>query len=57
MEKGRPALCKFVRYARVELRPPTMSELNPAVEEGKSIFNFLKSGGWKQKTVKVGAPR
>lgn len=53
MEKGRPAIVKFSNYARVELRPPKVSELTPALEEGKSILNFFKSGAWKQKTVKV----
>ncbi|KAL5971001.1 ATP synthase subunit g mitochondrial [Taenia solium] len=50
MERGRPALVKFYKYARVELRPPTMAELTPALEEGKSIVDFFKSGAWKQKT-------
>ncbi|CDI97473.1 lethal 2 06225 [Echinococcus multilocularis] len=52
MERGCPAIAKFYKYAKVELRPPTMSELTPALEEGKSIINFFKSGAWKQKTVK-----
>lgn len=30
-----------------------MAELTPALEEGKSIVGFFKSGAWKQKTVKV----
>ncbi|VDM33683.1 unnamed protein product [Hydatigera taeniaeformis] len=52
MEKGLPALIKFSKYAKVELRPPTVSELTPALEEGRSIINFFRSGAWKQKTVK-----
>nr|CDS29053.1 lethal (2) 06225 [Hymenolepis microstoma] len=52
MDRGRPAVAKFYKYAKVELRPPTINELTPAVEEGKSIISFFKTGAWKQKSVK-----
>ncbi|VDD78328.1 unnamed protein product [Mesocestoides corti] len=55
MEKGRPALVKIWNYSKVELRPPKLNELTPALEEGRSIVNFLKSGAWRQKSVKEAA--
>ncbi|KAM3176966.1 hypothetical protein ACTXT7_005441 [Hymenolepis weldensis] len=52
MDKGRPAAAKFYKYAKVEMRPPTMNELTPAMEEGRSIIKFFQTGAWKQKSVK-----
>ncbi|GAA53160.1 F-type H+-transporting ATPase subunit g [Clonorchis sinensis] len=50
---SRPALSKFMTYARVEMRPPTLSDIGPAVAEATQLINAAKSGRWKEVTVKV----
>ncbi|KER24926.1 hypothetical protein X801_05016 [Opisthorchis viverrini] len=54
ISKGRPALSKFMNYARVEMRPPTLSDIGPAVAEATQLINAAKSGRWKEVTVKDG---
>lgn len=53
IDRGRPMAAKFYKYVKVEMRPPRVSELTPALEEGKSFIKFFQTGAWKQKTVKV----
>ncbi|CAH8488674.1 unnamed protein product [Heterobilharzia americana] len=49
-----PRLNVFKVYARVELRPPRLSELKPALEETRKLISAGKSGAWKNVTVKEG---
>lgn len=49
---GRPRMETFLRYARVELQPPTMADV-PAIREGaQRIVCAIRSGGWRQLTVR-----
>merc|ERR1711890_13733 len=50
-----PRLQTFWRYAKVELRPPSLTEM-PQVQKGFSdIVNAAKSGKWKNLTVREAA--
>ncbi|KAF8563744.1 F-type H+-transporting ATPase subunit g [Paragonimus westermani] len=53
VQSGGPALSKFWTYARVEMRPPKMTDINPAITQAMNLLNALKSGRWKSITVKV----
>ncbi|XP_055958649.1 ATP synthase subunit g, mitochondrial-like [Patella vulgata] len=47
-----PRLQTFWKYAKVELRPPTLSEM-PQVQEGiNNIIVSARTGKWKKFTVK-----
>jgi len=51
---ARPKLATFVKYARVELTPPSPADV-PAIQQG--LGNILKSartGAWKKLTLKEG---
>ncbi|KAL7059989.1 hypothetical protein AAHC03_09237 [Spirometra sp. Aus1] len=51
-ETVKPAATKFVQYARVEMRPPNKNEVTLAVQEGKTLVAYLKSGAILQKKIK-----
>ncbi|KAF5398232.1 ATP synthase subunit g [Paragonimus heterotremus] len=54
VQSGRPAFTKFWTYARVEMRPPKIADINPAITQAMNLLNALKSGRWKSVTVKDG---
>ncbi|KAM3960918.1 ATP synthase, subunit G [Aphomia sociella] len=50
--QARPKFNIFLKYARVELAPPKMSEI-PQIKAGiGKLLASAKSGAWKQQTVK-----
>ncbi|KAK9507502.1 hypothetical protein O3M35_007344 [Rhynocoris fuscipes] len=52
MASVQPNLKTFVKYARVELVPPSPSEIGGAARGIGNIISSAKSGKWKQLTVK-----
>ncbi|XP_064594879.1 ATP synthase subunit g, mitochondrial-like isoform X1 [Liolophura sinensis] len=49
---SRPKLQTFWKYARVEMKPPTLSDL-PQIQQGiQNLAVAVRSGKWKQLTVK-----
>lgn len=53
MATAKPNLATFVKYAKVELTPPSPGDI-PAITNGiKNIISGAKSGKWKSLTVKV----
>lgn len=53
ISEAQPGLKTFVRYAKVELTPPTLGEM-PKVSEGfQNLATGVKTGKWKTITVKV----
>lgn len=51
--KGKPALSKFMTYAKVEMRPPKMADFAPALDEANRLIAAAKAGKWKNVTTKV----
>ncbi|KAK5644196.1 hypothetical protein RI129_008041 [Pyrocoelia pectoralis] len=52
IEFGKPRLALFMKYAKVELVPPTPGEI-PQIRAGLGkIISGAKSGAWKQTSVK-----
>ena len=47
-QKGKPALSKFWYYARVEMRPPNVADINIAVAESYKLMDAAKAGAWRQ---------
>ncbi|XP_069168072.1 ATP synthase subunit g, mitochondrial-like [Procambarus clarkii] len=47
-----PKLNTFVRYARVELVPPTPAEFGSVVQGFGNIMKSAQTGAWKQLSVK-----
>ncbi|XP_014259391.1 ATP synthase subunit g, mitochondrial-like [Cimex lectularius] len=52
VEKAKPNLVTFAKYAKVELAPPTPGEMMTATRGFKNLMSSAKSGKWKQLTVK-----
>ena len=52
VEFATPHLQEFVRLAKVELRPPTPSEIGQSIPLAKKGFQNLVSGKFTQLTVK-----
>merc|ERR1711976_194657 len=49
---GQPRLATFWKYAKVELRPPSLNEM-PQVSQGfNNLLASARSGKWKQLTIK-----
>ncbi|XP_014787869.1 ATP synthase subunit g, mitochondrial [Octopus bimaculoides] len=54
VKKAQPGFQSFIKYAKVELTPPTFSDM-PKVSQGfVSVTNSIKTGKWKTLTVKEG---
>lgn len=52
MAQARPKFNIFMKYARVELAPPKMSEI-PQIKAGiGKLLSGFKTGAWKNLTVK-----
>ena len=52
LEYGKPRFAVFMKYAKVELAPPTPAEI-PEIRAGIGrILSGAKSGAWKQTSVK-----
>ncbi|KAG7310863.1 hypothetical protein JYU34_003694 [Plutella xylostella] len=50
--QARPKLAIFMKYAKVELAPPKLSEM-PQIKAGISkLLASAKTGAWKQQTIK-----
>ncbi|GIY27627.1 ATP synthase subunit g, mitochondrial [Caerostris extrusa] len=54
VEGSKPKLATFVKYAKVELVPPKMSEMPEVMAGFGRLMRSAKSGSWKQYTVKEG---
>lgn len=53
VEGSKPKLATFIKYAKVELAPPKISEL-PEVAAGIGrVMRSAKSGAWRHVTVRV----
>ena len=49
---AKPRLATFVKYARVELTPPSPADV-PAIQQGlANLVKSAKTGAWKNLTVK-----
>ncbi|XP_028160995.1 ATP synthase subunit g, mitochondrial [Ostrinia nubilalis] len=52
LAQARPKFNIFMKYARVELAPPKLSEI-PQIKAGiGKLMSSAKTGAWKQQTVK-----
>ncbi|XP_025415627.1 ATP synthase subunit g, mitochondrial-like [Sipha flava] len=49
---AKPNLNTFIKYAKVELTPPKLSDLPEVKNEISKIIQTAKSGRWKNITVK-----
>ncbi|GBN17771.1 ATP synthase subunit g, mitochondrial [Araneus ventricosus] len=52
MESSKPKLATFIKYAKVELVPPKMSEIPEVMAGFGRLMRSAKSGSWKQYTMK-----
>lgn len=53
MSTVKPNLNTFVKYAKVELTPPKLSDLPEIKNEISKIIQSGRTGRWKNITVKV----
>lgn len=53
VSSARPKLQTFMRYAKVELVPPTPAELGEASQALAKGINTIRSGKWQSFTVRV----
>lgn len=53
IETAKPNLATFVKYAKVELIPPTPGEISGISKGIKNVITSAKTGKWKQLTVRV----
>lgn len=53
MESATPKFNTFLRYARVELVPPTPAEIGGVTQGFNNIVKSAKTGAWKNMPVKV----
>nr|BAN20751.1 hypothetical protein [Riptortus pedestris] len=52
VDAAKPNLATFIRYAKVELTPPSPRDI-PAITSGlKNIISSAKTGKWKTVTVR-----
>nr|ALJ10909.1 mitochondrial F1F0-ATP synthase [Dolomedes sulfureus] len=54
MENSKPKLATFIKYARVELAPPKISEMPEVMSGFGRLMKGAKSGAWKNVTVREG---
>ncbi|CAG9796896.1 unnamed protein product [Diatraea saccharalis] len=52
LAQARPKFSIFMKYARVELAPPKLSEMSQIKAGIGKLLTSAKSGAWKQQTVK-----
>uniref|UniRef100_A0A224Y309 ATP synthase subunit g n=1 Tax=Panstrongylus lignarius TaxID=156445 RepID=A0A224Y309_9HEMI len=52
IETVKPNLATFVKYAKVELVPPSPGEISGISNGIKNIITSAKTGKWKQLTVR-----
>ncbi|CAG2172202.1 unnamed protein product [Oppiella nova] len=52
VERSKPKLRTFVRYARVELTPPNPTEIPQIIGSFTSLVRSARTGGWRQLTVR-----
>lgn len=53
MENSKPKLATFLKYARVELAPPKISEIPQVMAGFGKLVRGAKTGAWKNVTVRV----
>lgn len=53
VDSATPKLNTFVRYAKVELVPPTPAEFGDVAQGFNKIVKGAKTGAWKKLSVKV----
>lgn len=52
LAQARPRFATFMKYAKVELAPPTPGDI-PAIRQGLGkLVSSARTGAWKQQTVK-----
>jgi F-type H+-transporting ATPase subunit g len=52
LAEGRPKFATFLRYAKVELTPPSPADI-PAIKNGLvKVISGAKTGAWKNLTVR-----
>ncbi|XP_054159322.1 ATP synthase subunit g, mitochondrial-like [Oppia nitens] len=51
IDKSKPKLATFVRYAKVELIPPNPTEIPQIVAGFKNLVTGVRSGRWRQLSV------
>ncbi|VVD02489.1 ATP synthase subunit g, mitochondrial [Leptidea sinapis] len=52
LAEARPKFAIFMKYAKVELAPPKISDI-PQIKAGiAKLMNSAKTGAWKQQTVR-----
>lgn len=52
ISEARPKFAIFMKYAKVELAPPKLSEI-PQIKAGiAKLLSSAKSGAWKEQTIK-----
>ncbi|CAG9864561.1 unnamed protein product [Phyllotreta striolata] len=54
IQEGRPKLDVFIKYAKVELTPPTPADI-PQIRAGLGrLITAARTGSWKNQSVKEG---
>jgi F-type H+-transporting ATPase subunit g len=53
MEAARPNAQWFMRYAKIELAPPTPGEIPTAIKQFTQLLSSAGRGSWKNLTVRV----
>jgi len=56
LDGAQPKFQTFLRYAKVELAPPSPGELSQVSGGIQRLLSGLRTGRWKQLTVKVSEP-
>ncbi|XP_035222419.1 ATP synthase subunit g, mitochondrial-like [Stegodyphus dumicola] len=54
VEGSKPKLATFIKYAKVELAPPKISEMPEVMAGFGRLVRSAKSGAWKHVSVKEG---
>jgi F-type H+-transporting ATPase subunit g len=52
VDSSRPKVVTFLKYARVELTPPTPAEIPKAVQGFGQVIRSAQTGKWKNLTVR-----
>ncbi|XP_067132107.1 ATP synthase subunit g, mitochondrial [Centruroides vittatus] len=53
VESSKPRFAVFMKYARVELAPPSPTEIPQVIQGFNKLIGNVKSGVWKTATVKT----
>ena len=53
VQESKPRLATFMKYAKVELAPPTPGDIPKAIGGLRTVLAGWRNGRWKQLTVRV----